>query len=117
MANLIVRRANDAFKKGDYQNAKSLYQQAAEQYGVQLFNTNIKLCEYRINNPGIARSVTLPKSVAESSEVLILKEKIKKLNQQLKEKDANINERFKELAILTRILEEKDAQKSSSSAH
>jgi hypothetical protein len=45
MANMIVKRANSAFKKGDYHNAKALYQEAAHQYGSHLFSANVAVCE------------------------------------------------------------------------
>ncbi|NYS60328.1 hypothetical protein [Vreelandella salicampi] len=45
MANLLVQRANSAFKKGDYRSAKALYQEAANQYGSQLFAANVAVCE------------------------------------------------------------------------
>lgn len=43
----IVTCAWDAFNKGDYTEAKALYQKAATQYGESLFRFNIKLCEKR----------------------------------------------------------------------
>ncbi|NOG31621.1 hypothetical protein HLB35_07290 [Halomonas sp. TBZ9] len=103
----LVKRAHDAFNQGDYKAAKELYSKAAQQYGEKLFDINIALCEQSIaagegeKPPGI-------KQVLESKEIQQLNEQIADLKRQLQEKDANINERFEELAILTRMLEERN---------
>ena len=45
MTTQIVKRAGAAYKQGDYQKAKQLYQQAAAQYGQHLFTANLVLCD------------------------------------------------------------------------
>lgn len=103
----LVKRAYEAFNLGDYKTAKGLYEQASQQYGKSFFYLNIALCEKYLQ---IAEGKAPPqvKLLVEGKEENSLKEQIRALQQQLREKDANINERFEELAILTRMLEEKD---------
>lgn len=103
----LIKRAYDAFYQGDYTTAKALYEKASEQYGESLFHLNIVLCDKYLQ---AADGEVFPKAqvCVESTEVKKLQEQIHDLQQQLREKDANINERFEELAILTRMLEEKD---------
>lgn len=103
----LVKRAYEAFKLGDYKAAKALYEKASQQYGESLFYLNIALCEKYLQ---VAEGKEPPtvKLLVESTEVKKLQEQVRDLQQQLREKDANINERFEELAILTRMLEEKD---------
>lgn len=48
LSSLIVKRASESFKSGDFQRALSLYQQAAELYGVDSFGFNIELCKKKI---------------------------------------------------------------------
>ncbi len=47
-----VQQANQAFKSGDYQTARRLYQQAAAKYGQSLFAVNIKLCDKALGQNG-----------------------------------------------------------------
>ena len=108
----FVKRAHNAFNQGDYQNAKQLYQLAAEQYGETLFSFNIVLCEKYLQEVEGQQPPTIGKML-ESIEVKKLQEQVAVLKRQLREKDSNINERFEELAILTRMLEEKDDSASA----
>lgn len=57
----IVRRAVTLFKEGDFKQAKSLYQQAADQYGSQLFANNIRLCELRMAQPAVNQKRVKPR--------------------------------------------------------
>ncbi|CAH1043982.1 hypothetical protein [Halomonas sp. TD01] len=61
----LVKRAHDAFNHGDYQDAITLYQQAAYQYGQSLFDVNIRICEQRLQKPG-----QLMKRVPKSSDAI-----------------------------------------------
>ncbi|MGV2929470.1 hypothetical protein ACE3G8_00095 [Vreelandella venusta] len=104
----LVKRAHDAFNQGDYQVAKELYQKAAKHYGKTLFNANIILCDkYLPSSEGKKTSVIT--ELAKNIAVNDLQEQLRDMELKLREKDASINERFKELAILTRMLEEKDS--------
>lgn len=53
---LIVKLATEHFRKGEYQQARSYYQQAAQRYGQSLFANSIRLCDLRMNKP----AVTIP---------------------------------------------------------
>ncbi|CAH1043976.1 hypothetical protein [Halomonas sp. TD01] len=103
----LVIRAHAAFNEGDYIAAKKLYQKAAKLYGETLFSVNVVLCDKYLQVASGKEKSTI-NSLIESAEVKKLHEQMRDMQRQLREKDANINERFKELAILTRILEEKD---------
>lgn len=111
MTNYVTQAAT-YFKQGDYQNAKKYYTLAAKQYGQALFNVNLMLCEKHLNGSGNS-AISSFKAQLESIEVKKLSDEISFLKRQLNEKDANINERFEELAILTRMLEERDAVTSA----
>ncbi|MGJ7461882.1 hypothetical protein ACR80S_12345 [Halomonas sp. MA07-2] len=101
----LTRRAAEAFNRGDYEDAYNLYLQAARLYGEALFRANIVLCEKRI---GVTQEVeTL--THGEGGKVSALQAEIRQLKRQLKEKDASIKQRFDELALLTKMLEEKNA--------
>ena len=114
MANLIVQRANEAFKKGDYQNAKKHYEAASNNYGRKLFDANLTICENRIKNKGRTTFTRIGKETQKESETIKkLYKKIEELNYKIIEKDFSINERYKELAILTKMLEEKSKKHPS----
>ncbi|MGP5191731.1 hypothetical protein [Vreelandella alkaliphila] len=74
----LVKRAHDAFHQGDYQRAIALYQQAAYQYGQNLFDVNIKICEQRLQKPGLVvknapksvESIAIAQQLAETQELL-----------------------------------------------
>lgn len=74
----LVKRAHDAFKQNDYQNAITLYQQAAYQYGQSLFDVNIKICEQRLQKSGqviqhapkSAETIPIAQQLAETQELL-----------------------------------------------
>lgn len=100
--NSIVKIANDAFKKGDYSLAKKNYKLASEKYGLYLFYANIELCDKRIK--GSERGLILS---LEETDINTLENKNRELELKIKEKDACINERFRELAVLTQMLEGK----------
>ncbi|UYO73875.1 hypothetical protein M0220_13455 [Halomonas qinghailakensis] len=108
----LVKRAHDAFRQGDYAASKELYQKAANHYGESIFHANIVLCEKYLQ---IAEGKQVPpfQMLFESKEVKKLQDQMRDMERQLREKDANINERFEELAILTRMLEEKDSAVSA----
>lgn len=108
----LVKRAHNAFNQGDYKAAKELYQKAVKHYGETLFNINIVLCDKYLQ-AATGKEMPTIKSLVESLEVNKLKEQVRDMQRQLHEKDANINERFEELAILTRMLEEKDSAVSA----
>ncbi len=57
----IVKQAVALFKQGDFKQAKSLYQQAADQYGSQLFANNIRLCELRMAQPAVNQKLVKPR--------------------------------------------------------
>lgn len=103
----LVKRAHDAFRQGHYAASKELYKKAANYYGESFFHANIVLCEKYLQ---MEEGKQLPpfQMPFESKEVKKLQDQIRDMKRQLREKDANINERFEELAILTRMLEEKD---------
>ncbi|PAU73004.1 hypothetical protein [Vreelandella alkaliphila] len=103
----LVKRAHDAFNQGDYKVAKELYKKAAGYYGESLFKVNITLCDkyLRIETGEELESVN---TLFDDIEVKKLQNKVHQMQRQLSEKDAIISERFEELAILTRMLEEKD---------
>lgn len=44
----LVKRARNAFSRGDYKLAMNIYQQAGNQYGSSLFDVNIQICERRM---------------------------------------------------------------------
>lgn len=108
MSSNPVKSANQAFRQGDFQAAKAFYQQAAERYGKSLFEVNLILCDQRQKVPGKVGTISVKKQY-ENQKNQNLNEKIYSLKRQLEEKNANIDERFKELAMLTRMLEQKDA--------
>ncbi|MGE6606448.1 hypothetical protein ACQKE4_07985 [Halomonas sp. NPDC076908] len=74
----LVKRAHNAFNQGDYQNAISLYQQAAYHYGQQLFDINIQICEQRLQQPNqvfksapkSADAMPVAQQLAETQELL-----------------------------------------------
>lgn len=111
MEQKLVKRAYDAFNLGDYAAAKTLYEEASKQYGASIFYLNIVLCDKYLQATD-GKAPPTAKLFIESFEVKKLQEQIRDLQRQLREKDANINERFEELAILTRMLEEKDSAAS-----
>lgn len=49
MVNDFVKNASKAFNQGDYKAAKKLYLKAAEIYGQNLFELNVKLCDKEIS--------------------------------------------------------------------
>lgn len=55
----IVKQAVAYFKKGDYQQAKTCYQQAAQKFGSQLFANSIRLCDFRMGQPAANQRVAL----------------------------------------------------------
>lgn len=112
MEKTLVKRANSAFNRGEYEAAKGLYQSAAKQYGESLFSINIWLCEKSFQT-GKSKAKPRVSGFIESVESKKMSEQIASLKNQLREKDANINERFEELAILTRMLEERDNSASA----
>lgn len=61
----IVANAAKYFREGNYQEALSLYQQAAKYYDARFFSANIALCQWRINGTRPAESI-VPGSPAES---------------------------------------------------
>lgn len=103
----LVKRAYEAFNLGDYKAAKELFKKASKKYGESFFYLNIALCEKNLQD-GEGKTPPAVKLFFEDTEVKKMQDKIRDLQRQLREKDANINERFEELAILTRMLEEKD---------
>lgn len=103
----LVKRAHDAFNQGNYRAAKELYQKSAKYYGESLFNINIVLCEKYLQSEEGKEAFAI-NEYAENIEIKDLQEQLREMERELREKDANINERFEELAILTRMLEEKD---------
>lgn len=48
---LVVKLAGEYFRKGEYQQARRYYQQAAQRYGQPLFANSIRLCDLRMNLP------------------------------------------------------------------
>ena len=106
-----VRQAVAFFKQGDYVNAKKFYGLAAKEYGEDLFTANLLLCDRYLNTDKEAKTTFSDK--VEDLQVKKLNQEIIQLKQTIAEKDANINERFEELAILTRMLEERDANVSA----
>lgn len=103
----LVKRAHDAFNQGNYRAAKELYQKAAKRYGETLFNVNVVLCEKYLQSEA-GQEASVINECSENIEVKDLQAQLREMERELREKDANINERFEELAILTRMLEEKD---------
>lgn len=65
----IVRRAVTLFKEGDFKQAKSLYQQAASEYGSRLFANNIRLCELRMGQPAANQPLEVNQPVASGGDV------------------------------------------------
>ena len=57
MNNSLVKRASDAYRKGNFKEAYELYQQAASVYGEKLFSINIKLCQEKLKTVGGKASV------------------------------------------------------------
>lgn len=55
----VLHKAAEAFKQGDYQQAKRYYQQAATRYGQALFAHSIELCNRRLAGPGAPASPNL----------------------------------------------------------
>lgn len=59
----IVQQAMAHFKAGDYAQAKTCYQQAADRYGAHLFAKNVQLCELRLGKTQVAAVVHSPEAV------------------------------------------------------
>lgn len=112
MEKKLVKRAQAAFNQGKYEIAKELYQNAAKQYGKNLFDINIRLCEKTLKT-GEGKENLGVKDEVGNIEIKQMNEENASLRHQLREKDANINERFEELAILTRMLEERENSASN----
>jgi ATP-dependent Zn protease len=53
----IVKQAVAYFKQGDFNSAKRMYLQAADQYGFKLFANNIRVCELRIGESPVYPSL------------------------------------------------------------
>ena len=66
----IVKQAVTLFKQGEFKQAKSLYQQAANQYGSRLFTYNIQLCERRMGQPAVSHSPLIKTSLSLTSDSL-----------------------------------------------
>ncbi|EKO3621462.1 hypothetical protein [Vibrio metschnikovii] len=97
-----IKEAVTCFKNKDYKNAMKFYEQAAKEYGAHLFEASILLCKKRLNGHSYSSS-----SILKTIDIKQLEEQLVNLKRQVKEKDKNIEERFEEIAILTRMLEEK----------
>lgn len=108
--NSSLRQAANYFKNGDYQQALKCYQQAAKLVGVANVQANILLCEKRLNTTITVGSQTPIASPSPSMKLEALQKENQQLKRQIKEKQRNIDERFRELAILTQMCEEKDKQ-------
>ena len=48
----VLAKAAESFKKGDYKQAKQLYQQASAHFGQNLFAESITLCDRRLDRMG-----------------------------------------------------------------
>lgn len=80
--------ANNEYKKGNYSNALSLYQQLGRLFGEQLVTANIELCERRLSNTAASRNPL--------TEAVIPQSKAKK----------KIDRKLKALSIMDEISEE-----------
>ena len=78
MNNSLVKRASDAYRKGNFKEACALYQQAASVYGEKLFSVNIRLCHERLQTQiGQATGVGKP-SIQKIAEEALPKKGIEK---------------------------------------
>ncbi|MCO7227692.1 hypothetical protein NH398_00385 [Halomonas sp. CnH100-B] len=59
---LVIKRAMQAFRKGDYATAKMFYQKAAKQYGAHLFKANLYLCD-KYAGSGSKQLTAMPESM------------------------------------------------------
>lgn len=66
----IVKRANSAFNQGNYQAAKTLYEQAAERFGKRFFDANLMLCEKRLQAGGATKSLLIGKENKQTNTAL-----------------------------------------------
>lgn len=97
----LTKQAAAAFKRDDYETSLILYKKAAKHFGENLFYANIELCKKRMKEgkPRIFSSEPAFNGYG------VLKQENKTLKREVAEKDISISERFKELAILTQMLE------------
>ncbi|GGB46266.1 hypothetical protein GCM10011502_19530 [Oceanisphaera marina] len=107
MTMLLTQQAAKYFLQGNYKKAHDLYKDAEKVLGPKNVKANLLLCQKRLKNKKNTPVVSLSGRGSASEEVHLLNQEIIKLNNELEKKDITIQERFQELAILTKLLEEK----------
>jgi len=107
---LCFQRAFDAFLKGKYQEALGLYEEAGRLFGPALVKGNIQLCRNRLaslsSTPAAKppdRADTPPASKPVPDTLAMAELKL-----ELRRKDRLLRERYRELALLTALLESRD---------
>lgn len=107
MTMLLTQQAAKYFLQGNYKKAYDLYKDAEKVLGHKNVKANLLLCQKRLKNKNNTPEISFLGKGSASKEVHLLNQEIIKLKNELKKKDIAIQERFQELAILTKLLEEK----------
>ena len=99
-------KAKEYYKKGEYEKALNYYELLGHIIGYENVTYNVHMCKRALNE---GKPLKLPSiNSALENELLSLKKENNELKVIIKEQKINISERFRELAILTQMLEEKN---------
>ncbi|WP_417604611.1 hypothetical protein [Oceanimonas baumannii] len=104
---LLTKEAAQNFMNGNYEVAYNIYKKAESLLGPENVKANILLCQKRLNKSDKSIKHPFPYKNTPTNETNSTNQEVERLKKELNKKDIEITKRFEELAILTKLLENK----------